>query len=61
MQSVSQTDKPPQPPSGRMASFIGYFIALTTVALPLFVIAHFSSAQVEPFEQPSYSFMRFRE
>ncbi|WP_265579894.1 hypothetical protein [Vasconcelosia minhoensis] len=44
-----------------MASFIGYFIALTTVALPLFVIAHFSSAQVEPFEQPSYSFMRFRE
>ncbi|NEQ34727.1 MAG: hypothetical protein F6K04_27855 [Leptolyngbya sp. SIO4C5] len=61
MESASQSDNPPEHPHSRLSSLIGFVIALTTLVLPMFAIAHFSSAKVDVFEQPAYQILRSRE
>ncbi|HEY9834058.1 MAG TPA: hypothetical protein V6D26_26130 [Stenomitos sp.] len=42
----------------RWAEFMGAVIALLTLTLPLFVIAHYSSSGVDVLQQTSYSLPR---
>lgn len=42
-------------PSSRWAEFMGAVIALLTLTLPLFVIAHYSSSRVDVIQQTTYS------
>jgi hypothetical protein len=47
MESGSQPDLPPNPSSQRLASLVGTFIALLTLAVPLLAIAYFSSSSLD--------------
>ncbi|NJL85298.1 MAG: hypothetical protein HC886_03915 [Leptolyngbyaceae cyanobacterium SM1_1_3] len=61
MESASQSDKTPEHSHSRLSSLIGFVIALTTLVLPMFAIAHFSSAKIDILDQPSYRILRSRE
>ncbi|MEM6424459.1 MAG: hypothetical protein AAF728_04765 [Cyanobacteria bacterium P01_D01_bin.128] len=54
MESVSQSDKPPEHLSSRVAVVVGVAIALATVVLPIFAIARFSPARVPPIDSSRY-------
>jgi hypothetical protein len=47
MESGSQVNEPPGRTSQRLASLVGTLIALITLIVPIFAIAHFSSASYE--------------
>ncbi|MEB3216313.1 MAG: hypothetical protein VKN72_08780 [Nostocales cyanobacterium 94392] len=51
MDSNSQSANPPDTYSHRLADFVGTAIALFTLTLPLFVIAHYSSDNVPNHQQ----------
>jgi hypothetical protein len=44
MESGSRADNPPEQSSHTLANLIGTLIAFLTLAVPVFAIAHFSSA-----------------
>ncbi|WP_353932523.1 hypothetical protein WJM97_08025 [Okeanomitos corallinicola TIOX110] len=47
MNSNSQSAKPPDTYSQRLADILGTTIALATLIVPLFIISHFSSPDVQ--------------
>jgi len=53
---MNSSDPAPSPerPSQRLADIVGTVIALVTLTLPLFVIAHYSSDSVEVLQQITY-------
>ena len=61
MESASQSESSSDQPPGKFAHLLGILIALTTVAFPLFAIAHFSVPAGETFRVPGYSLIRLRE
>jgi hypothetical protein len=52
MDSNSQSANPADTYSQRLADIVGTAIALLTLTLPVFVIAHYSSNQVPASQQP---------
>ncbi|MBD2446592.1 hypothetical protein H6G76_05325 [Nostoc sp. FACHB-152] len=52
MNSNSQSANPTDTYSHRLADIVGTAIALLTLTLPVFVIAHYSSNQVPSNQQP---------
>ncbi|MBE9205662.1 hypothetical protein IQ244_03875 [Nostoc sp. LEGE 06077] len=52
MNSNSQSANPTATYSHRLADLVGTAIALLTLTLPLFVIAHYSSDNVQNNQQP---------
>ncbi|HEY9763799.1 MAG TPA: hypothetical protein V6D07_14805 [Trichocoleus sp.] len=50
MESASQSDIPPQESSSRLSSLLGIVVAILTLTLPVFAIAHFSSARMDAIE-----------
>jgi hypothetical protein len=56
MDSASQSEIPPGEPPNLFAKVFGFFIAVLTLTLPLFVIDHFSSAKGLSVEPPPYRF-----
>ncbi|MBE9006526.1 hypothetical protein IQ259_16000 [Fortiea sp. LEGE XX443] len=52
MDSNSQSVNPTDTYSHRLADLVGTAIALLTLTLPLFVIAHYSSDNVPNYQQP---------
>ncbi|MBD2257543.1 hypothetical protein H6G13_08165 [Pseudanabaena sp. FACHB-2040] len=60
MESASQSDNPPQEPPSRSSSLLGIVVALLTLTLPIFAIAHFSSAQIDALEPPPAAFSQPR-
>ncbi|MEA5505132.1 hypothetical protein VB735_18875 [Halotia wernerae UHCC 0503] len=55
MNSNSQSANPASTYSHRLADVMGTAIALLTLTLPVFVIAHYSSSNV-PYNQPSLTY-----
>jgi hypothetical protein len=49
-QSANSSD---QPPPQRWAEFLGTAIALITLTLPVFAIAHYSPSRVETLQRPT--------
>ncbi|MBD2298989.1 hypothetical protein H6G80_03740 [Nostoc sp. FACHB-87] len=56
MNSNSQSANTTDTYSHRLADFVGTAIALLTLTLPLFVIAHYSSNDVAPNNQQSLTY-----
>ena len=54
MNSSDQAANSPDRPPPRLADIVGTFIALLTLTLPLFIIAHYSSHSVEVLQNISY-------
>ncbi len=52
MNSNSQSANPPDTYSHRLADIVGTAIALLTLTLPMFVIANYSSTNVQNNQQP---------
>jgi len=46
MEIESSSDNPPEPPGGKLSEIVGTLIALITLLMPFFIIAHFSSAEI---------------
>ncbi|NJO73884.1 MAG: hypothetical protein HC833_09125 [Leptolyngbyaceae cyanobacterium RM1_406_9] len=61
MESGSRTDNPPGRTSHRLANIIGTLIALMTLTIPVFAIAHFSSDSVEIWQPSTYPLLRSRD
>lgn len=51
MESGSQASEPGERTSQKLANVVGTLIALLTLTVPIFAIAHFSSASYEPLLQ----------
>ena len=58
MESASQSDNPPEQPSGSLANLIGFVVAFLTLFLPVFAIAHFSSSRTDLIENSPYPLLR---
>ena len=58
MESSSPSANSSDPHPHRWAEIMGAVIAVLTLTLPLFVIAHFSSSRVEVLQQTTYSLPR---
>lgn len=56
MDSASQSDIPPGEPHSPVSNLLGIVVAILTLTLPVFVVAHFSSARVVPAEAGAYPF-----
>ncbi|QIZ72864.1 hypothetical protein HCG48_21560 [Oxynema aestuarii AP17] len=54
--SASSAEKPPH----RLSQFVGTLIALLTLLLPIFAIAHYSPSNQNPLPQRNYPIGRFR-
>jgi hypothetical protein len=52
MDSASQSDVPPGEPPSPFSHLLGIVIAILTLTLPVFAIAHFSSARIVPANPP---------
>lgn len=50
MDSASQPDHPPHEPPSRLSSLLGIVVALLTLTLPVFAIAHFSPTRIDAVE-----------
>lgn len=61
MNSTEQAANSPDQPPPRMADIVGTFIALLTLTLPLFVIGHYSSNNVEVLQNITYPLPNQRE
>ncbi|MEP0901093.1 MULTISPECIES: hypothetical protein [unclassified Nodosilinea] len=55
MDSVSQPDTPAGEPPSPSSNVLGVLIAVLTLTLPLFVVAHFSAATAELEQPPTFS------
>lgn len=55
MESGGHSANPSDRPSHRLADIVGTVIALMTLTLPIYVIAHYSSTRVEPIQNRSYT------
>ncbi len=55
MDSASQPDTPAGEPPSPSSSVLGVLIALLTLTLPLFMVAHFSAATAELERPPTFS------
>lgn len=60
MNSSDPAPSPERPPQ-RLADLVGTVIALVTLTLPFFVIAHYSSNSVEVLQQITYPLPNQRE
>jgi len=58
MDSTGPSAKTSDPHPHRWAELMGAVIALLTLALPLFVIAHYSSSRADVLQQTPYSVQR---
>ncbi|HEY9653556.1 MAG TPA: hypothetical protein V6C95_23045 [Coleofasciculaceae cyanobacterium] len=58
MESSSPSANTSDPHPHRWAEIIGTVIALLTLTLPLFVIAHYSSSRVDVLQQAPYALPR---
>lgn len=61
MESVSNSENPPEPPSSRFSHIVGTVVAVLTLMLPLLAIAHYSSADIQPPPLPGYPLSQTRE
>ncbi|HEY9851797.1 MAG TPA: hypothetical protein V6D28_20160 [Leptolyngbyaceae cyanobacterium] len=61
MNSTEQAANSPDRPPARMADIVGTFIALLTLTLPIFTIAHYSSNNVEALQNITYPLPNQRE
>ncbi|PZO41658.1 MAG: hypothetical protein DCF21_10405 [Leptolyngbya sp.] len=55
MDSASQPNTPPGEPHSPSANVLGVLVAVLTLTLPLFMVAHFSSATAELERSPTFA------
>lgn len=53
MEPGSQASEPAERPSAKFADLVGGIIALLTLTVPLFAIAHFSSVKTPSLQPPA--------
>lgn len=61
MQSASQLESNAEPPHSPFAQFLGIFIALITLVLPLCAVAYFSSTAVDILDPVPYPAVQLTE
>ncbi|NJK27888.1 MAG: hypothetical protein HC925_04280 [Coleofasciculaceae cyanobacterium SM2_3_26] len=61
MESSSPSGSSPEQPSHKLAEIAGTCIALLTLTLPLFAIAHYSADRFGDFQRSPYSIQRFAD